>query len=382
MQTIIFTNAKLFDGSRIYDNVGIHLEDGKLVQLIDPDDYSLYPHAISVPDWIFSVPLLDLQIYGAGEVLFAEDPSPEALAHITQSIIQTGTSGFLITLPTNELAVFEKAIDTVRDHPHPAVLGLHLEGPYINPIKKGAHLESAIKTPTVAEVQSLLDRAQGVIKMMTLAPECCDPEVIALLHENGVLVSAGHSNATIEEAKKGFDQGVRAVTHLFNAMSPLHHREPGLAGALFQDTRIFAGIIPDRIHVHISMIEMSARLLPDRLFLITDAVTTSKGITPHLFKGDHYALPNGTLSGSSISLLEGVQNCVAHTSLTLEEALRMATIIPAKGLKLADTYSIQIGETANLSIFNQKLKPVGTIIKGVPYFRDRDLLAGFCSDIG
>src|SRR5690606_6021307 len=127
----------------------------------------------------------------------------------------------------NTIPVFEEAIAVVKSNPHPALLGLHLEGPYMNPLKKGAHPQSCIKRPTVQEVEGLLEKADGCLKMMTLAPEMCDPQVIRLLLNNGVVVAAGHSNATFNEAVQGFELGIRAATHLFNAMSPLHHRDTG-----------------------------------------------------------------------------------------------------------------------------------------------------------
>ena len=357
------TRAVIYTGKEELKGKALLLDNGIVKGWTDereiPSDFQ-----ITSQDGRFIAPgLLDLQIYGGGGVLFADDPSPSSLKTITNALIKTGTTGFLPTLATNEMSVFEKAVDTVRDHPHPAVPGLHLEGPYLNPVKRGAHIAACIKKPTVPEVKALLERAQGAIKMITLAPEMCDPAVIDLLLANNVIVSAGHSNATFAEGTAGFKRGIQTATHLFNAMSPFHHRDTGLPGAVYQSAA-YAGIIPDGIHVDYQTLSVSKKLMGDRLFIITDAVEASDGAYVHVFKGDRYTLPDGTLSGSALTLLKGVANCVQHVGIAPDEALRMASTYPARLIGQPERGLITPGQPAYLTIFDGQYQPCGTYIKG------------------
>ena len=162
------------------------------------------------------------------------------------------------------------------------------------------HIERYIKKPTTKEVQSILDKGRGIVKMMTLAPENCDPEIVELLQENGVVVSAGHTNATYKEANDGFKR-IPVATHLYNAMSPLQHRAPGMVGAIFDHASAMSSVVCDGIHADFAAVRIAKHIMNDRLFYITDAVTECQdGDYPHVFKGDHYTLPDGTLSGSAL----------------------------------------------------------------------------------
>ena len=298
---------------------------------------------------------VDLQIYGGGEYLFSANPSKAAMDGIADALVKTGTTNFMITMATNAMEVIDCALAVLTDYHHPALLGLHLEGPYLNTTKRGAHPSEHIRTPELSEITSLLNRANGCLKMMTIAPERFSKEAIALLLDHGVLLSAGHSDATFEEAETGFDAGIQAVTHLFNAMSPFHHRNSGLPGATFQSDKAMASIIADGIHVDYQTLSISKKLMGERLFLITDAVTEShEGTYTHVFKGDRYTLPDGTLSGSALTMMQAVANCVRHAGIPLEEALRMATLYPASLIGAEDLGKISEGYLANLVIFDKQ----------------------------
>ncbi len=170
--------------------------------------------------------------------------------------------------------------------------------------------------------------------MITLAPEICSDEVVQLIKEAGVIISAGHSNATYAEGIDAFNKGISVATHLFNAMSSLQHRAPGLVGAIFQHQKAMASVIPDGHHVDFAAISIAKKIMGDRLFMITDAVTeTSEGYYPHQLDGDKY-VSEGILSGSAITMAQGVKNCVEKVGIALEEALRMASLYPAKVLGL------------------------------------------------
>src|SRR5699024_3637636 len=171
----------------------------------------------------------DLQINGAGGIMFSAQPSVEALQEIYDYSISGGATGFLATIPTNSFELIATAIEAAREYQEQGLkglLGLHLEGPYINPVKKGAYNEKYIKKPTLEEVKELVKMGEGMIKMITLAPECCSDAVIEYLLKKDIILSAGHSNATYEEAQHGFSLGINLCTHLYNAMSNFSHREP------------------------------------------------------------------------------------------------------------------------------------------------------------
>ncbi len=310
--------------------------------------------------------LVDLQIYGAGGFLYATDRSTRALDEISKTIVSTGTTGFMLTLATNTLDVFREAMTVAAEYRHPAFLGLHLEGPYLNAKKRGAHPPELIRRPELAEINALLSGPGGErVRIITIAPEFFDDEMVRMLLDRDIVLSAGHSDADSEQATQAFDGGVQAATHLFNAMSPLHHRQPGLPGAIFLHDKVKASIIVDGIHVAYDLVRISKAVMGERLFLITDAVTTSNsGQYTHIDKGDHFALPDGTLSGSALTLLQAVGNCVTHVGIGLDEALRMATRYPADLIGADDIGTLYPGAKANVLVFGDDFKPRRVMLEG------------------
>lgn len=352
---IAIVNGNIFTGESLVDNQAVLVSDGYVVDLIPMAEVPADAEIIDAAGCCVAPGLIDLQIYGGGDYLFAAEPTPYVMDHIAKSLVSSGTTSFMITMATNTTDVVDGALQTLRDYRHPALLGLHLEGPYINSVRKGAHPAAYIRKPDNAEIAALLDRAGGCLRMMTIAPERFGRADIRLLRDHGVLLSAGHSDASFDEAMNGFDQGIQAVTHLFNAMSPFHHRNTGLPGAVFQSNRASASIIADGIHVDYQALAISKRLLGDRLFLITDAVVAvAAGTYTHIFKEDRYTLPDGTLSGSSLTMMQAVANCVRHAGIPLEEALRMATVYPASLIGSTDIGRIKKGHKANLVIFDDQ----------------------------
>ena len=236
------------------------------------------------------------------------------------------------------------------------VLGLHLEGPYINMKKRGAHLKQFIREfPSLEEVEKLLNKGEGVIKMMTIAPEVVSDDVIELLQKHGVVLSIGHTNATFVEAKKAFAKGINLATHLFNAMSPFQHREMGVVGAIYSDENVCTSVVADGYHVDFEAIRLSKKLLNERIFLITDAVTENKiGQYNHQLEGDKYVISDGTLSGSALTMLKAVQNCVEKIGIPLAESLRMASLYPAKAMNLDHVLGrIEVGFEADFAVFTE-----------------------------
>jgi len=311
--------------------------------------------------------LIDLQIYGSGGKLFAGTPVVEALERMENDLLAQGTTGFFATIGTNTPAIFEQGIESAkifREKCKGNFLGLHFEGPYLNPIKKGAHPANLIKKGTLAEVEKWIEMADGLIKMTTIAPELQDQEVIDYLHDHGVIISSGHSNATYEQGKSFLNNPIPAVTHLFNAMPQMHHREPGYIPAIFEE-RPYTSIVADGIHVDFAMVRLAKRELGDKLFLITDAVTAvTEGAYHHRFTGDRYVMPDGTLSGSCLSMLKAAQNCVEHVGIDLAEAINMASLYPAQLAKLPKKGKIAAGCDADFIIFNDNFEVQDTIFKG------------------
>ena len=363
---IAYTNARLYTGQSRETGKAVLVENNSILDIISagdvPDHFSTY----DLKGKSLAPAFIDLQIYGGNGRLFSQEISLEALQSTHAYCLAGGCSHFMITMATNTIEKFLQGMDVVRQYQEnggKGLLGLHLEGPYMNPVKRGAHLLECIKKPTLKEVQQLLDRGKGIFKMITLAPEQCDPAVIELLLKNDIIVSAGHTNATYQQAMAGFDLGIPAATHLFNAMSPLQHREPGVVGAIFNHPRVKASIVCDGIHVDYAAVKIAKAVLQERSFFITDAVTeTTTGEYQHLNKGDHYALPDGTLSGSALTMMQCVKNGVEKVGIELEEALRMASTYPAQLLRDGKKMGlIAKGYQANMVLFDDQLQVVGVI---------------------
>lgn len=280
---------------------------------------------------------IDIQLYGAEGLLFSAYPSVASIAAIQSHCKKAGTTHFLPTMATNSFEVFLQGINAVRSYWEQGgegCLGLHLEGPWINPAKKGAHDASYIAIPSVQDVQAIIDAGKGVVKMVTLAPELCSNEVIELLVRHDILISAGHSNATFKEALQGFDNGIKLVTHLFNAMSPLLHRAPGLVGATFHHSAVMASIIPDGYHVDWSVLSITHRCMGNRLFVITDAVTDCQiGPYRHSLNNDHY-VANGVLSGSALTMLQAFNNLIKKGNFSVQDATQLCSMNPAAAIGL------------------------------------------------
>lgn len=312
--------------------------------------------------------MLDLQLYGVEGAFFGGAPSPENLHGMEEDLLSHGVTGFLATVATNTDTIVHAAIESgkeFRRQSRGAFMGLHLEGPFLNPEKKGAHPSELIKKATLEKVKSWVEQAEGEIKMMTLAPELQDPKVIKFLNANGVVVSVGHSNATYEEASEFLRNGVTAATHLFNAMPSIHHRDPGLILAIFKQ-QPFASIIPDGIHVNYAMVQLAKRLLGNRLFIITDRVASSTtGVYKHQSKITHYETPDGVLSGSNLYMLDAVKNCMQHVGIPAGEAFAMATKYPAAALNLQDKRGqIKTNLTADFLILDDDFQLQSVWCKG------------------
>ncbi|MEO7463623.1 MAG: N-acetylglucosamine-6-phosphate deacetylase, partial [Ferruginibacter sp.] len=299
----------------------------------------------------FCVPgFVDVQVYGAGGILFSDEPTVNTLKRMAQALMSGGCTTFLPTVATNSREVMYAAIEAVKAYQEKGlagVAGIHLEGPYINAEKKGAHLENKILEPTQDELKGLIDYADGTIKIMTLAPEKMSAGNIHFLVENNIKVSVGHTTLSYEDAIILFDKYTLLATHLFNAMPPVHHRNPGLPVAIMMHENVQSSIVADGIHVHYDMIKLAKKMMGKRLFLITDAVAASKGVYPHQLDKDRFILPDGTLSGSALTMLQAVKNVIQYCEIETGEAFSMATLYPANAAGLNYCGRLQSGTNAD-----------------------------------
>jgi N-acetylglucosamine-6-phosphate deacetylase len=318
---------------------------------------------------------VDLQCNGAVGIDLGREP--ERLWEVAAALPRWGVTSWLPTIVTAPRATRDRAIAGLTGGPppgtgpHAAPLGLHLEGPFLSPARAGAHRIDLLAAPDEAEAASW-SRAGGVA-MVTLAPELLGAgAVVADLTARGVVVAAGHSEATAEEAGAAVDAGVRMVTHLFNAMAPMHHRAPGLAGVALADHRVVAGVIADGIHVHPTAVAVAAAALGDRLALVTDAVgalgappgSLAVGSVDAIAGPDGVRLADGTLAGSDLSMDQAVRNLRAFTGWSVDAAIGAATTVPARVLGASDRGTIARGAVADLVLLTPDLEVVATVCAG------------------
>ena len=320
-----------------------------------------------------SAGFIDMHIHGAGgaDVM---DATPEALKTISSTLLQTGTTSFLATTMTMSTKAIDNALQNIQDHKENVsgaqILGIHLEGPFINASKHGAQDKKYVQKPNMELIQNYMNE----IKMITIAPEVDGGEdFVKHLTKNypNIILSIGHSDASYEKSKKSFAWGISHATHLFNAMNPYHHRKPGIVGSVFDSDEVSCDIIADLIHTHPSTLELTYKIKKEKLILITDAMRAGCMVCGSYDLGGQTVtvsdgkatLENGTLAGSVLKLNEALLNMVKHTSMTRVEAVNAATKIPAKklGLKKGE---LKVGYDADIVIFDEYFSIISTIVAG------------------
>jgi len=372
------THGRIYTGHEILDDHAIVIANGLIERLCPLTELPAEIEQRSLNGAIVSPGFIDVQLNGCGGVQFndtADAVSIETLEIMQRANEKSGCTSYLPTLITTSDDLMKQGVRVMREylakHPYQA-LGLHLEGPWLNIVKKGTHNPQFVRMPDAALVDFLCENAD-VITKITLAPEQVAPEVITQLAAAGIVVSAGHSNATVKEAKRGFRAGITFATHLYNAMPYISGREPGLIGAIFDEPDVWCGIIADGLHVDYVNIRNAKRLKGDKLCLVTDATAPAGAdIDQFIFAGKtiYYRNglcvdENGTLSGSSLTMIEGVRNLVEHVNIALDEALRMATLYPARAIGVDKQLgSIAPGMVANLTAFTRDYKIIKTIVNG------------------
>ncbi|MCS7234671.1 MAG: N-acetylglucosamine-6-phosphate deacetylase [Armatimonadota bacterium] len=330
------------------------------------------------PDGVLVPGFVDLQVNGAAGVDFL-DCTPEQFSSAQRYLASTGTTSFLATLVTAPVESVRRAARVLGCAAAGAQpVGLHLEGPALSPNRRGAHDPRWLRLPTDAQLAALLRDLRGWVRVVTLAPELPGGlDLVRWLVGCGVVASLGHTDATYEEARRAFEAGATMVTHLFNAMRGLHHREPGVVGAALEEGRWVCGLVADGIHVHPAAFRLAFRLLgPDRIALVTDAVAAA-GAPPGRYRlggtevtvrpGDAPRLPDGTLAGSVLRMDQAVAN-VASWGVGLPEAVRMASTTPARALGLRDRGELRAGLRADLCVLVEG-RAVWTAVAGKVVWR-------------
>ncbi|MDS1841231.1 N-acetylglucosamine-6-phosphate deacetylase [Vibrio vulnificus] len=369
------TNCKIYTGSDVLSEHALIIENDLITSIVPAADL---PSGIEVKDLAganVSPGFIDLQLNGCGGVMLNDEITAETMQIMHEANLKSGCTSFLPTLITSSDADMRAAITAAREY-HAKYknqsLGLHLEGPYLNVMKKGIHSVDYIRPSDTCMVDFICENADVVAKV-TLAPELNDPEHIEKLRNAGIVVSIGHTNATYAEARKGFEAGITFATHLFNAMTPMVGREPGVVGAIYDTPDVYAGIIADGFHVDYANIRIAHKIKGEKLVLVTDA-TAPAGANMDYFifvgKKVYYrdgkcVDENGTLGGSALTMIEAVENTVEHVGIALDEALRMATLYPAKAIGV-DGYlgRIKKGYIANLTIFDRDFNVKATVVNG------------------
>lgn len=367
---------QLFDGTVMRGPALVRVSGGLIEDVSFEDAVPLGIPALP-PDTILAPGFIDIQVNGGGGVLLNDDPTEACVRRIVEAHRRTGTTGCLPTLITDRTDVVERLAAVAPGSLQiPGVLGFHLEGPALNKARKGIHLESEIRVPNARDLAAMKSISDCGRSIVTLAPECVPPSLIDDLLGAGLRLSAGHSDATQAQIEQAADRGVTGVTHLFNAMSQLTAREPGVVGAALDDERLFAGIICDGLHVDPLSLRVAMRCKgPDRLMLITDAMPpVGTDLRHFLLQGRRITLQgarltgsDGTLAGAHLTMMQAVRNAVALLRVGIADVLTMASRTPATFLGLESQLgTIAPGYRADLVAFSSKFEVIETWVAGQP----------------
>ncbi|XAW90152.1 N-acetylglucosamine-6-phosphate deacetylase [Vibrio sp. CDRSL-10 TSBA] len=369
------TNCKIYTGSEMLTEHAV-VVDGDMIHSLQPvADLPAELATIDLHGANLSPGFIDVQLNGCGGVMFNDDISADTLHTMHRANLKSGCTSFLPTLITSSDDDMRQAVAAQRDYQQRYQnhsLGLHLEGPYLNQIKKGIHSVDFIRSSNDEMIRFICDN-RDVVTKLTLAPEKNNPAHITQLAEAGIVVSLGHTNATYVEARQGFEAGISFATHLFNAMTPMVGREPGAVGAIYDTPDVYAGIIVDGFHVDYANIRIAHKIKGDKLVLVTDATAPAGAEMDHFifvgkkvyYRDGKCVDENGTLGGSALTMIKAIQNTVEHVGIALDEALRMATLYPAKAIGVDNKLGrIRPGMIANLTAFDRDFQVKATVVNG------------------
>jgi len=372
---------RLFDGEAWHAESALLVEFGYVSGIVPMADIPANAERVDLDGGMLVPGFIDLQVNGGGGVLFNNDPSLDAIRTICAAHARFGTTALLPTLITDTAAVNVVAIaaglaaDAARV---PGFLGLHLEGPHLSLARKGTHDPALIRPMDAADLARLVSAAQALPNLLcTVAAETVTPQQVAALSGAGAIVSIGHSDAGYAAANAAFAAGASMATHLFNAMSQLGNREPGLVGAVLDRPETFVGLIADGIHVHPASIGIALRAKqgPGRIFLVTDSMSqTGTDIQTLTLNGRTITradgalrLADGTLAGADLDMIDAVNFMVDTIGLSLDEAIRMASLYPAQAMNIAQTHGhLRPGAVASFVHLDATRQVNATWIAGRP----------------
>jgi len=378
----VLTNANIFTAEQILKNESLVIDSGKIVKMITNSAVSQFAseqniEVIDLKGHLLAPGFIDTQVNGGAGVLFNNQPNVEAIAEIGRAHRAYGTTGFLPTLISDNSETMQLAINASQqayEENTPGFLGVHLEGPYLNTERKGVHSEEKLTVPNRADLDRLKQVSGLGSSVVTLAPEVVPDGFIKELADADIIVSVGHSNASYDCIQDALGNGVSGFTHLFNAMSPLTSREPGVVGAALHDPNSWCGVIVDGFHVHPSTLNIAiAAKRKGKIMLVSDAVHTvgAKGKNfdlagrPVYRENGKVTTIEGTLAGSDLDMASAVRNAVQMLDINLEEALRMASLYPAQFLSLDHKLGrIDTNYQADFVLLDNNLEVVETWING------------------
>ncbi|AIW18088.1 MULTISPECIES: N-acetylglucosamine-6-phosphate deacetylase [Vibrio] len=369
------TNCKIYTGNDVLVDHAVVIKDQLIDSVCPVADLPQGLETLDLNGANVSPGFIDLQLNGCGGVMFNDEITAETMQVMHKANLKSGCTSYLPTLITSSDEDMRQAIAAARDY-HAQYqnqsLGLHLEGPYLNVMKKGIHSVDYIRPSDDSMINFICENAD-VITKVTLAPEHNAPEHIQQLKDAGIIVAIGHTNATYAEARKGFESGITFATHLFNAMTPMVGREPGVVGAIYDTPDVYAGVIADGFHVDYANIRIAHKIKGEKLVLVTDATAPAGADMDYFifvgkkvyYRDGKCVDENGTLGGSALTMIEAVQNTVEHVGIALDEALRMATLYPAKAIGVEEQLGrVKQGMVANLAIFDRDFKVQATVVNG------------------
>lgn len=370
-----FTNCVIYTGEKVLYQHAVIVKNDKIDAIVLEKDLPADLAKIDLHGANLSAGFIDLQLNGCGGVMFNETPNVRTLEIMQETNLKAGCTSYLPTFITDTDDGIKNAVQTMRDylakHQNQA-LGLHLEGPYISVAKKGTHRPDYIREASGEMIDFFCQNAD-VITKMTIAAENNTMDNLPKLTQAGIIVSVGHSNATFEQTKQRIKEGVSFATHLHNAMSPVSSgRDGGVVGAVL-DSDIYAGIIVDGLHVDWSNVKIAKKVKGDKLIIVTDAVAPAGTEMDHfIFVGKKILYRDGkcldefgSLSGAAITMIESIRNVVQHCEISLEEAIRMVTLYPARAINVIDKLgTIEAGKIANIAVFDNQFKVIGTAVNG------------------
>jgi N-acetylglucosamine-6-phosphate deacetylase len=373
---LVLSGARMFDGERLFGDRSLVIEDDTIVAITPYAERPRRGVERDLGGGVLTPGFIDWQVNGGGGVLFNETPTPEAIGAILSSHRRFGTTSLLPTVITDSPRKLSAALAAARvAHASLAgAIGIHVEGPYIDPKRKGAHPAQWIRAMSEKDADELIAARSGAM-VVTLAPASASNALIAKLSRSGVVVSIGHTDCSAEEAKAAFDAGARAVTHLYNAMSQLGHRAPGLVGAALADPRIICGFIADGYHVHETATRVALKAKgADAIALVSDAMSPAAG-GPEAYelqgrrviqRGLQLTLEDGTLAGAAITLLDALRYLTGTLGADLATVLKMMTLTPARLLNMDDRIGrLEAGCRADCVHLDDELSLQGVWVAGV-----------------